>query len=400
MVSIISNLGTLFVFKYFNFFNVNLAALAHLFDWNYSASLLNLILPLGLSYHIFQSLSYVIEVYYGRFSAERHYGIYALYVMFFPQLVAGPIEKPQWLLPQLHRFNDMTKSNLREGLERMGWGFFKKVIIADNIGYFVDAVYNNLHVSHGPTLLAGMVAFAIQLYADFSGYSDIAVGTARVFGITLINNFNFPFFSRSVAELWRRWHISLSTWARDYVYYPLAVSWAKIGRGALYLAVMVTFILIGLWHGAGWTFIMMGVFFGGYIVIGILTRPWRTAFAEYVGLTRAPVLYGIVQTVITFLLSCVGWVFFRAQSIGDAFYFIGHLATGWSGFLAQRSFASLSPVPLPQPTFSIALISTVFLIIVEFIEFRYHFFSRFMDAIPYLAGLHIMALPLCFSSFS
>src|SRR3989338_6639594 len=183
VVSICANLGTLFFFKYFNFFNDNLLHVAEFFDWNYSISALQILLPLGLSYHVFQSLSYVIEVYYGHFPAERHYGIYALYVMFFPQLVAGPIERPQQLLPQLKTLGAITASNVRAGIEIMGWGFFKKILVADTMGVFVDSIYGNLHSASGPALFAATLGFAVQLYGDFSGYSDIAVGSARVMGV-------------------------------------------------------------------------------------------------------------------------------------------------------------------------------------------------------------------------
>lgn len=253
ILSIISNIGILGFFKYFNFLSSNLSAVAHFLDWNYSLPLLSIALPLGLSFHTFQALSYTIEVYRGKQKAERHFGIYALYVMFFPQLVAGPIERPQQLLPQLHENHDFDYKRVTNGLKRMAWGFFKKVVVADHLAIIVNLVYNNPKGFTGPAFIMATVFFAFQLYSDFSAYTDIALGAASVLGIKLVENFQQPFFSKSIAEFWRRWHISLSTWFRDYVYYPLALSFKKTTKTKLYLAIMVTFLLSGLWHGTAGT---------------------------------------------------------------------------------------------------------------------------------------------------
>jgi D-alanyl-lipoteichoic acid acyltransferase DltB (MBOAT superfamily) len=336
-ISIVANVGTLFIFKYFNFFNANLAHIATLLHWNYSITALSLIVPLGLSFHTFQSLAYVMEVYYKRYPAERHFGIYALYVMFFPQLVAGPIERPQQLLPQLRAEHAFDEGTTVSGLRIMLWGFFKKMVIADTIGVIVDTVYGNLHTASGVLLAIGAAAFAIQLYADFSGYSDIARGSAQVFGITLMNNFDAPYFARSIADFWRRWHISLSNWFRDYFYYPLALWLAGRSKAGLYLALFITFTVIGLWHGAGWTYIFFGATFGLYSVIGLLTKKRRAKWAEAVGITRLPHLYGLLQTLVTFGLVCIGLVFFRATSLGDALFFLRHLAIGW-GDVVNKQF--------------------------------------------------------------
>src|SRR3989344_5030668 len=214
--SVAGNIGMLFFFKYFNFFNINLDALADLLHWNYDPMLLYIALPLGLSFHIFQSLSYVIEVYRGRFKPERNYLIYALYVMFFPQLVAGPIERPAHLLPQFLKAHTFDAQRVRRGLERILWGFFKKIVIADNIAPIVSHIYAGTPAD-GPLIIAVALLFAYQLYCDFSGYSDIAVGTALVLGYDIMENFDRPYAARSVSEFWRRWHISLSSWLRDYL---------------------------------------------------------------------------------------------------------------------------------------------------------------------------------------
>jgi len=212
ILSIIANLGTLFFFKYFNFFNENVASIANLIHWNYSPMILQIALPLGLSFHVFQSLSYVIEVYKGKQTPEKRFGIYALYVMFFPQLVAGPIERPQHLLHQFHEPHSFNITNIRRGLELMLWGFFKKLVIADRAAQIINHVYGDIAGYNGFTVLIAVLLFSYQLYCDFSGYSDIAVGSALVFGYDLTNNFNRPYSSRTMGEFWRRWHISLSNW--------------------------------------------------------------------------------------------------------------------------------------------------------------------------------------------
>lgn len=338
VVSIVTNVGTLFFFKYFDFFNANVAAIASLIHWNYSFRMLRIALPLGLSFHIFQSLAYVIEVYKGRYPAERHLGIYALYVMFFPQLVAGPIERPQQLLPQLHDLRGFSGdgSNIADGLRIMLWGFFKKLVVADALGAIVDSIYANSHVVAGPSLALAAVAFTFQIYGDFSGYSDIARGAARVFGINLVNNFNIPFFSRSIAEFWRRWHISLSSWFRDYFYQPLALSWARASSVGLPLALIVTFGVLGLWHGAAWMYVVFGLWFGIIMAMSNATKRARGRLVAVLGLRRLPRLHAALQVAITFMLVCIGDIFFRASSLGAAWYIIVHLWAGWGNVLHAR----------------------------------------------------------------
>ena len=216
-----ANVGVLVLFKYFDFLNDSLAGLARFAGWNYSIGALALVLPVGLSFHTFQAMSYTIEVYRGRQPAERHFGIYALYVMFFPQLVAGPIERPQNLLPQFRVFHQFDYERVTNGLKLIAWGLFKKTVVADRLALFVNPVYANPAQFDGPILVLATLSFAFQIYCDFSGYSDIAVGSARVLGFRLMRNFDRPYHALSVAEFWRRWHISLSTWFRDYLYYAL-----------------------------------------------------------------------------------------------------------------------------------------------------------------------------------
>jgi alginate O-acetyltransferase complex protein AlgI len=337
-ISICANLGMLFFFKYWNFFTVNVAALAAFLHWNYSPMLLTVVLPLGLSFHIFQSLSYVIEVYRGRFLPERNYLVYALYVMFFPQLVAGPIERPQHLLPQFHKPHAFDALRARRGLERMLWGFFKKLVIADNIGAIVASLYSTTS-SDGPMLLLAAVLFTFQIYNDFSGYSDIAVGTALVLGYDIMENFERPLSSRSIPEFWRRWHISLSSWLRDYLYYPLALT-GRISRARLYASLFVTFVLIGLWHGANWTFVIFGALHGIFVTVSSMSEQLRKVILAQ--LPSAPRFRHFLQVVTTFSLFTFSLIFFRAQDVQHAFGYVTHIATSWHSIEPlHRWFSSL-----------------------------------------------------------
>lgn len=330
-VSLICTVGILFVFKYFNFFNSNLASLAKFLDWNYSYEGLMLALPIGLSFHTFQSMSYVIEVYRGHQKAERHFGIYSLYVMFYPQLVAGPIERPQNLLKQFYMEHHFDYTRVTNGLKLMAWGLFKKVVIADRLAVFVDTVYNNPHNYEGVPLILATFFFAFQIYCDFSGYSDIAIGSAQVMGFRLMDNFNRPYFARSIAEFWKRWHISLSTWFRDYFYIPLGGNRVPIKRW--YLNLFLTFLISGLWHGANWTYIFWGALNGFYLVFAIATEDARSRFTSAIGLHRLPRVHKLLKVLTTFSLICFAWIFFRANSIEDAFYIVTHLFNGVGDFV-------------------------------------------------------------------
>lgn len=326
IISIISTCVVLFAFKYFNFFNSNIAAAARFLHLNYPIEALQIILPIGLSFHTFQSLSYVIEVYRKHQKAERNLGIYALYVMFYPQLVAGPIERPQNLLHQFYERHHFEYQRVTDGLKLMAWGMFKKVVISDRLGFFVGTVYDDPHGPHGLGFAVATIFFAFQIYCDFSGYSDIAVGSAQVMGFKLMNNFNRPYSARSVAEFWQRWHISLSTWFKDYVYIPLGGN--RLGEMRTYRNLLFTFLLSGIWHGANWTYIVWGALNGFYMVFGMATKEARARLVRTLGLDRQEFVYRYVQISATFALICFAWIFFRAQNINDALYIAGHL---WSG---------------------------------------------------------------------
>lgn len=326
--SVLSNIGLLFVFKYFNFFNTNIELLGHALDWNYPAVTLRLLLPLGLSFHTFQSLSYVIEVYRRKYPAEKNLGVYALYVMFFPQMVAGPIERPQHLLEQLKRlYTRFDFENIFLGFRLIVWGFFKKKVIADRLALCVNYVWINYAHLSGPSILLAIVFFSFQLYADFSGYSDIARGSARMLGVDVIQNFRQPYFSRSTAEFWRRWHISLSSWFRDYVYIPLGGS--LVTEIVQYRNIFVVFLVSGLWHGAAWTFVMMGFLFGLFVVLGTISKNIRIAAVSFFELSRLPRCRAFLQTLVTFALVSFAWVFFRAPSIYAAVGFLRQIFVGW-----------------------------------------------------------------------
>ena len=317
VISILSTCMVLFVFKYFNFFNSNFNYLAEVFHLNYSLPVLNIILPIGLSFHTFQSLSYVIEVYRGKQKAERHFGIYSLYVMFYPQLVAGPIERPQNVLHQFYEKHDFNYDNMVIGLKKIAWGLFKKVVIADRLAIYVNAVYGNHDKHNGTSLTLATVFFAFQIYCDFSGYSDIAIGCARTMGFRLMTNFNRPYFARSISEFWKRWHISLSTWFRDYVYIPLGGN--RVSKLRNYFNLFVTFCISGFWHGANWTYVIWGGLNGFYLIVPQVfqkfSRRLGHAFRRTRFLESCMLVFNILTT---FVLISIAWVFFRSPDLGTA----------------------------------------------------------------------------------
>ncbi len=323
IISLLTTIGILFFFKYFNFFNSNIAALAEFLHWNYSIEALGILLPIGLSFHTFQGMSYIIEVYRGKQGAERHLGIYALYVMFYPQLVAGPIERPQNLLHQFHTYHSFEYKNVTDGLKLMAWGMFKKVVIADRLAVGVTYVYSDVYSFSSLSLFLATVFFAFQIYCDFSGYSDIARGSAQVMGFSLMKNFDRPYFSKSISEFWNRWHISLSTWFRDYVYIPLGGN--RTSRLIWYRNIFAVFLISGLWHGANWTYIIWGALHGFYIVFGAATERLRTQIRHSLSFYQIPFISNMIRGGVTFILVLISWVFFRANSLSDALFVLQHM---------------------------------------------------------------------------
>lgn len=377
IISILFTCLALFIFKYFDFFNVNFAAIANFFHWNYSINLLKLALPIGLSFHTFQSLSYVIEVYRKRQKTERNIGIYALYVMFYPQLVSGPIERPYNLIHQFYERHYFDYKRVTDGLKLMAWGMFKKVVIADRLAFFVNQAYNNVGDHSGVSFIVATVFFAYQIYCDFSGYSDIAIGSAQVMGFRLTNNFSRPYFAKSVADFWRRWNISLSTWFRDYVYIPLGGNRVSVPRH--YFNLFISFFISGFWHGANWTFLIWGVLHGFYMIFGTITTKMWGKMIYFTGLNKMPALYKPVQVLTTFSLISFAWIFFRANSIEDALYIVAHLFDGVQSFIfnliihpfaAVLEYHSLFLLGQSQREFFIAVLAILFLELVHLFQRR------------------------------
>jgi len=326
VISIVANVGVLAAFKYFNFINTNISDLLNQVGYTNSIPNLSILLPIGLSFHTFQAMSYTIEVYRGKQKAERNLGIYALYVLFYPQLVAGPIERPQNILHQFYEKHQFDYERVTSGLKLMAWGLFKKVVVADRLALAVNTVYDNPTNFIGAPLMLATLFFAIQIYCDFSGYSDIAIGAARVMGFKLMRNFDRPYFAQSVSEFWTRWHISLSTWFRDYLYIPLGGN--RQGALSLYRNVMITFLISGLWHGANWTYVIWGGINGVYLVVESVKSkyfPGNNSNTSY--------FVKIIRTMFTFILINISWIFFRAETIPDALYVLQHLLINLQGSL-------------------------------------------------------------------
>ena len=320
ILSLVANISVLAVFKYYNFLNDNLSLLMGSWGYQNEVPYLSILLPIGLSFHTFQAMSYTIEVYRGKYKAEKHFGIYALYVMFYPQLVAGPIERPQNVLPQFHAKHRFNYADVVAGLQQILWGLFKKVVIADRLSIYVDAVYNNADKHSALSLSIATIFFAFQIYCDFSGYSDIALGTARVMGYRLMVNFRRPYLAKSIKEFWSRWHISLSTWFRDYLYFPLGGNKVAIPRW--YLNIFIVFMVSGLWHGANWTFIIWGALHGIYQIGSVMFK----RFNEMNILGYRP-LTNLLHVVITFILVSFAWIFFRANTVEQAFLISKNILT-------------------------------------------------------------------------
>lgn len=358
-LSLTLNLGVLFVFKYFNF---AVDSLNTVFSANIQA--IDVLLPVGISFYTFQTMSYTIDVYRGHINPENNFGIFSTFVIFFPQLVAGPIERAGNMLHQFRQVMRFDEARTVEGLRLILWGFFKKVVIADRLAVYVNAVYGDVHSHSGPLLILATIFFAFQIYCDFSAYTDIAIGTAKIMGFTLMENFRQPYFSRSVREFWRRWHISLSTWFRDYLYIPLGGSRVPFGRALLNL--LIVFVVSGLWHGAAWTFVIWGALHGLYVVAETL---WQAR-----GLRLLPQSWAgnEVRIAFTFALVTFAWIFFRANSLEDALYIVSHLFD----FSTLTAVASLT-APFeglffsPQNELLIALLLIAGLILVDWLEGRW-----------------------------
>ena len=319
------NVGFLGIFKYYNFFVSSFSELLGSFGLHSNLILLKVILPVGISFYTFHGLSYTIDIYYRRIKAERNFVDYSLFVSFFPLLVAGPIERATHLLPQLKVKREFNFEKAKEGIYQIIWGLLKKVVIADTCAMYANAIFDHYNSMNSLSLLLGTIYFAFQIYGDFSGYSDIALGAAKLFGVDLLKNFDFPYFSRDIAEFWRKWHISLSSWFRDYVYIPLGGSkgskWFQVRN------VFIIFLLSGFWHGANWTFIAWGFINALYFVPLLVLKRNRAnidAFKLSFNLSSVKI---VINIVITFIITCFAWIFFRAKTIHDAISYIKRMVT-------------------------------------------------------------------------
>lgn len=319
-ISIIVNLGFLGFFKYYNFFLDNLIKSFSFFGATLQADSLQIILPVGISFYTFQTLSYSIDVYRGKLEPTRDFISFAAFVSFFPQLVAGPIERATNLLPQFFEERKFDSIKAVDGCRQILWGLFKKIVVADNCAELANRIFNNYDTFHGSTLLLGAIFFAFQIYGDFSGYSDIAIGTSRLFGFNLMRNFAFPYFSRDIAEFWRRWHISLSTWFRDYIYIPMGGSggnsWKSLRN------IFVIFVVSGFWHGANWTFVFWGLLNAIYFIPLYLSNRNRSNLDTVAEHKMLPSLREALQMSATFFLTLIAWVFFRSGSLADAVHYL------------------------------------------------------------------------------
>ena len=323
--AVILNLSFLGVFKYYDFFVSSFTDLTNSFGFHLSPLLLKLILPVGISFYTFHGLSYIIDIYFKRIKAERNIIDYSLFVSYFPLLVAGPIERATHLLPQLKVKREFDFEKAKEGIYQIIWGLVKKVVIADTCSMYANAVFDHYHLMNSLSLMLGAVYFAFQIYGDFSGYSDIALGTSKLFGIDLLKNFDFPYFSRDIAEFWRKWHISLTTWFRDYLYIPLGGS--KGSKGMKIRNTFIIFLVSGFWHGASWTFIAWGLINALYFIPLLLLNKNRTNIDAFKISFNWSSLKIILNIVMTFIITCLAWIFFRAKTIHDAIVYIKRMVT-------------------------------------------------------------------------
>lgn len=313
LLSLFANLGLLFSFKYFNFLNDSLRDVFNYFNIFYNVPSFNILLPVGISFYTFQTLSYTIDVYRGAKKPEKHLGIFALYVSFFPQLVAGPIERSTRLLPQFFQKHEFNYNNVTDGLRQMLWGFLKKIVIADRLSIYVSAVYNNQEHHNGISLLVATIFFTFQVYCDFSAYSDIGIGSAKVMGYNLMTNFKRPFFANSVQSFWQRWHISLTSWFKDYIYIPMGGN--KVPKWRWYFNIFAIFFISGLWHGAAWTFVVFGALHGIYLVIPLMLKPILDKIPNLPIIRDIPRIYNSFKIVLTVSLFGFSLVFFRSLTL-------------------------------------------------------------------------------------
>lgn len=366
VLSIVINLGLLFSFKYLNFFTTSVNEAFHYFNIFHDIPLFKVLLPVGISFYTFQTLSYTIDVYRGRTKTEYHLGKFALYVAFFPQLVAGPIERSYRLLPQFNERKYIDYNRIVSGLKLMLWGFLKKVVVADRLGIFTANVFGNPAAYEGLQIHVASAFLLIQIYADFSGYTDIARGSARIMGYDLMENFKRPFIAKTISEFWGRWHISMTTWFRDYLFYffPIKKN-RKVIRWKWHFYLIITFVIIGIWHGASWTFFIFGLLQGIFITFASLTKKYRFRINRFIGLTKSQSLLNTVNIIVVFAINCFSAVFFGARSIKDAGIM---LSNSWQLEHTPRIIKLL----LKNHNILIGITLIVFMLLIEYLHSRYN----------------------------
>lgn len=382
-ISLIINFSILFIFKYFNFINESVFSIMEYVGIKWSVPNLDVLLPVGISFYTFQAVGYSIDVYRGTIKAEKNFITYALFVSFFPQLVAGPIERAANLLPQFYEEHKFNYNNVVEGLKLMLWGFFMKICVADTLVEYVNAVFNNVEHHNGTSLILATIFFTFQIYCDFGGYSNIAIGAARVMGFRLMENFHYPYFSLNIKEFWCRWHISLSSWFMDYVYIPLGGNRVKYPRHLLNL--MITFLVSGIWHGANWTFVLWGTLHGCYQVIGNI-------FRRYIYTPKyTTVISKVISTLLCFVVVAFAWIFFRANNVNDAFLII------------EKIFTQQGQLFVEESSFIYAFAGLFILIIKDFKD-NFNINIRFMHSryvvIRYISVVVLITYIILFGTFS
>ena len=359
VLSFASNLAILFFFKYYNFLADTINNTFTSLQATLQLPNFEILLPVGISFYTFQALSYTMDVFRGTMTPTQHFGKYALFVSFFPQLVAGPIERSEHLLSQFDETHRFDFDAAKDGMLLILIGMFKKVMIADRLAWTVNAVFDNFHEYSGAALCIATVFFAFQIYCDFSGYSDIAIGSAKLMGFRLMTNFDRPYLADSISGFWQKWHISLSTWFRDYLYIPLGGN--RRGQKLWIRNILIVFLVSGLWHGANWTFVMWGALHGLYQMIGKLTKAARQSLYEHIKLPRCPTMLHIGSWTVTFTLVCLAWIFFRAKTVMDAFNIVARIFTGTGGL-------SISQTGVNKYDFLLSLILIVGLFILEVVQ--------------------------------
>ena len=370
VMTVVYNLGVLFLFKYLNFTVDNLNLL-----FRTDIRMPQIALPVGISFYTFQTLGYLIDIYRGKIQAERHLGYYALFVTFFPQLIAGPISRAGSLMPQLHENAEFSYEGVTKGLKLMAWGYFKKLVIASSLAVYVDRIYDDLQSYAGFALLVAAVFYSIQIYCDFSGYSDIAIGCAKLFGKDLMINFRSPYFASSIKEFWGRWHISLSTWFRDYLYFPLGGS--RKGKARTYINVLIVFALSGLWHGAAMKYVLWGLLFGVFQVIGGLLTPAKQRLCAALHIPWDAGWLQIIRVIITFGLSTFAWIFFRADSALQACAIIKRIVTA-----AGACFPlNLTHLGLTERALNVLAVSLIGLVLTDIIGDRFPLREKLLETV-------------------